>query len=68
MPDALALPVSGRAAVRLFDSRLSRPKVAVETATGPPYAYRVHAPVDVDALAAEPPYRSASDAASTSTG
>jgi hypothetical protein len=45
------LPYEDVAAVWLFDSRLARPKVAVETGTGPPYAYRVHAPVEVDALA-----------------
>ncbi|WP_284011438.1 hypothetical protein [Haloarcula pelagica] len=37
--------------VRLYDGRhVGRPKVAVDVAAGPPYAYRVHAPVDMDAL------------------
>lgn len=31
--------------------RLARERVAVEVADGPPYAYRVHAPVDLGALA-----------------
>ena len=39
------------ARVRIYDGRrLGRPKVAVDVASGPPYAYRVHAPVDVAAL------------------
>jgi hypothetical protein len=39
--------------VRLYDGRsVGRPKVAVDVATGPPYAYRVHAPVDLNALTA----------------
>jgi len=38
--------------VRLYDGRsVGRPKVAVDVTAGPPYAYRVHAPVDVPALA-----------------
>jgi hypothetical protein len=37
--------------VRLHDGgRVGRPKVAVDVTEGPPYAYRVHAPVDLDAL------------------
>jgi len=38
------------ASVDLYHSRVGRPKLAVVTEPGPPYAYRVHAPVDVDAL------------------
>lgn len=39
--------------VRLYDGRgIGRPKVAADVDSGPPYAYRVHAPVDVDALVA----------------
>ncbi|WP_229126246.1 hypothetical protein [Halapricum desulfuricans] len=38
--------------VRTYDSRLARPKLAVDVRDGPPYAYRVHAPVDVEALSA----------------
>lgn len=39
--------------VRVYDGRgVGRPKVAVDVTDGPPYAYRVHAPVDVDDLAA----------------
>lgn len=38
--------------VRIYDGRsIGRPKVAVDVAAGPPYAYRVHAPVDVPRLA-----------------
>jgi hypothetical protein len=37
--------------VRIYDGRaIGRPKVAVDVADGPPYAYRVHAPIDVDAM------------------
>jgi len=37
--------------VRLYDGRaVARPKVAVDVTAGPPYAYRVHAPVDVPSL------------------
>lgn len=37
--------------VRIYDGRgLGRPKVGVDVAAGPPYAYRVHAPVEVGAL------------------
>jgi hypothetical protein len=37
--------------VRLYTGRsVARPKVAVDTAGGPPYAYRIHAPVDLSAL------------------
>lgn len=37
--------------VRTYDdSGLGRPKIAVDVTDGPPYAYRIHAPVDVDAL------------------
>lgn len=38
--------------VRIYDSRTGRPKVAVDVTNGPPYGYRIHAPVDVDALTA----------------
>lgn len=37
--------------VRVHKSRVARPKVAVDISEGIPYAYRVHAPVDVDAMA-----------------
>ncbi|MFT4891436.1 MAG: hypothetical protein ACI9YT_002368 [Halobacteriales archaeon] len=37
-------------AVRIYDSRIGRPKIAVRPDEGAPYAYRVHAPVDVQAL------------------
>lgn len=37
--------------VRLYDGGVfGRPKVAVDVVSGPPYAYRVHAPVDLDGL------------------
>lgn len=37
--------------VRIYDGRfVGRPKVAIDVTAGPPYAYRVHAPVDVTAL------------------
>jgi hypothetical protein len=35
---------------RVYHSRLGRPKIALVPRSGPPYAYRVHAPLDVDAL------------------
>jgi len=38
-------------AVRLYEGgSLGRPKVAVDVSEGPPYAYRIHAPVDIDEL------------------
>jgi len=37
--------------VRLYESGPGRPKLAVDPAVGPPYAYRIHAPVDLEALA-----------------
>lgn len=38
--------------VRLYDGgAFGRPKVVADVVSGPPYAYRVHAPVDLDALA-----------------
>jgi len=38
--------------VRIYNGRgIGRPKVAIDVADGPAYAYRVHAPVDVDRLA-----------------
>ncbi len=37
--------------VRVYHGgRFARPKVAVFVAAGPPYAYRIHAPVDLPAL------------------
>lgn len=37
--------------VRLHEGGVcGRPKVAVDVVAGPPYAYRVHAPVDLDGL------------------
>lgn len=45
------IPYDDVGTVRLFDGRFVRPKVAVEVADGPPYAYRIHAPVEVDPLA-----------------
>jgi len=44
------LPHDEVEAVRLYHSRVGRPKLAVVTDAGPPYAYRIHAPVDVDSL------------------
>lgn len=39
--------------VRLYDGRsLARPKIAVDTDRGPAYAYRVHAPIEMDDLTA----------------
>ena len=38
--------------VRLYTGRVTRPKVAVDPADGPPYAYRVHAPVEPEDLTA----------------
>lgn len=37
--------------VVLYEGGATRPKLAVETETGPPYAYRIHAPIEADALA-----------------
>jgi hypothetical protein len=37
--------------IRLYRGSITRPKIAVVTAEGPPYAYRIHAPVEVDDLA-----------------
>lgn len=45
------LPYDDIETVQVYHSRLGRPKVALVPGSGPPYAYRVHAPVDVDALA-----------------
>lgn len=44
------VPYDSLERVRIYDSRLGRPKVAVDPAGEPPYAYRVHAEVDVDAM------------------
>jgi hypothetical protein len=46
------VPYADLRRVRLYDGRsVARPKIAVDTANGPPYAYRIHAPVERDALA-----------------
>lgn len=38
--------------IRLHDGgRIGRPKLSIHPASGAPYGYRLHAPVDVDALA-----------------
>lgn len=38
--------------VRLYSGRgIGRPKIAIDVTEGPPYAYRVHAPVELDRLA-----------------
>jgi len=37
--------------VRLYDAPGTRPKIAVDVAEGQPYAYRIHAPVEVENLA-----------------
>lgn len=45
------LPYDDLDRVRLYAGRsVARPKVGVDTAAGPPYAYRIHAPVDLSAL------------------
>ncbi|MCT9097815.1 hypothetical protein [Haloarchaeobius sp. HME9146] len=37
--------------VRLYDGgRFGRPKLAIDTGDGPPYGYRIHAPVEVASL------------------
>jgi hypothetical protein len=47
-----SVPYADLERVRIYDGRgVGRPKVAVDVADGAPYAYRVHAPVDVDELA-----------------
>lgn len=45
------IPYADVERVRVHESRVGRPKVAVDVADGPPLGYRVHAPVAVDALA-----------------
>jgi hypothetical protein len=44
------LPYDEVETIRVYHSRVGRPKLAVVPRSGPPYAYRVHAPIDVDAL------------------
>jgi hypothetical protein len=44
------LPYDDVESIRVYHSRVARPKLAVLTGSGPPHAYRVHAPVDVDSL------------------
>jgi hypothetical protein len=45
------VPYADLGGVRLYDGwSVARPKVAVDTATGPAYAYRIHAPVSMDDL------------------
>jgi len=44
------LPYDEVDTVRVYHSRFARPKVALVPGSGPAYAYRVHAPVDVEAL------------------
>jgi hypothetical protein len=44
------LPYDDIASVRVYHSRISRPKLAIVAESEPPYAYRVHAPVDVEEL------------------
>lgn len=36
--------------VTVYESRLGRPKIAIAVTAGPPYAYRIHAPVEIEAL------------------
>lgn len=38
--------------VRVYDSSLGRPKVALDPADTAPYAYRIHADLDADAMSA----------------
>lgn len=44
------LPYDDLAAVRLYDSRIGRPKIAIDPTEGVPYAYRIHATVEMEAL------------------
>lgn len=47
------LPYDEVQGVRIYDGgRFARPKVAIDVGGGPPYAYRVHSPVDLPALTA----------------
>lgn len=46
------IPYDEVTAVRLYHSRVSRPKLAVHVTSGPPYAYRVHADIDEASLVA----------------
>lgn len=46
------VPYDDLTAVRVYDPPwLGRPKIALDTRTGPPYAYRIHASVDSKSLA-----------------
>lgn len=46
------IPYDSVVRIRLYDPPWrGRPKVAIDVEAGPPHAYRVHAPVDVGALA-----------------
>jgi hypothetical protein len=44
------VPYDDVSVVRLSVSRIARPKLAVEPVDAVPYAYRVHAPIEVDPL------------------
>ncbi|WP_439027442.1 hypothetical protein [Haloarchaeobius sp. DT45] len=47
----VSLPYDAVEVVRLYDGgRFGRPKLAIDTGEGPPYGYRIHAPVEVAAL------------------
>jgi hypothetical protein len=45
-----SVPYEELQCVRVFESRHTQPKIAVDTASGPPFAYRIHASVDVETL------------------
>lgn len=46
------IPYGDLTGVRVYDPPwLGRPKIALDTRTGPPYAYRIHASVDPKSLA-----------------
>jgi hypothetical protein len=47
----LRIPYDDVERVRVHESRVGRPKVAVDLADDPPLGYRVHAPVEIDPLA-----------------
>jgi hypothetical protein len=48
--DVHRVPYEDLSTVVLSVSRIARPKLAVRTDDGVPYAYRIHAPVEVDPL------------------
>ncbi|WP_267640737.1 hypothetical protein [Haloarchaeobius amylolyticus] len=47
----VSIPYAEVETIRLYEGgRFGRPKLAIDTGEGPPYGYRIHAPVEVAAL------------------